>query len=114
MEPIRRAGRLIRAIEDASAVVRGLPVLNQGKVWNRVRHVGLQELFQFDWTLAGESDSPVPSGGGTGPRHLVMHRFCLELAEGDRDNAGHDRRRPAQTAAETALAEQPPAQQHAE
>ncbi len=57
MEPIRRAERLIRAIEDASAAVRGLPVLNQDKVWNRVRHVGLQELFQFDWTLVGESDS---------------------------------------------------------
>jgi hypothetical protein len=31
MEPIRRAERLIRAIEDASAAVRGLPVLNQDR-----------------------------------------------------------------------------------
>jgi hypothetical protein len=57
MEPIRRAERLVRAIEDSSGAVRGLPVLNQDKVWNRVRHVGLQELLQFDWTLVGESDA---------------------------------------------------------
>jgi hypothetical protein len=57
MEPIRRAERLVRAIEDTSSAVRGLPVLNADKVWNRVRHVGLQELLQFDWTLVGESDA---------------------------------------------------------
>jgi predicted metal-dependent hydrolase len=37
--------------------VRGLPLLNQDKIWNRVRHVGLDELMQFDWTLVGESDA---------------------------------------------------------
>jgi hypothetical protein len=57
MEPIRRAERLIRAIDDLSATVRGLPVLNQDKVWDRVRQVGLDELLQFDWTLVGESDA---------------------------------------------------------
>jgi hypothetical protein len=57
MEPIRRAERLIRAIEDTSARVRGLPVLNQDKVWDRVRRTGLDELLQFDWTLVGESDA---------------------------------------------------------
>jgi len=56
MEPIRRAERLIRAIDDVAAVVRGLPVLNQDKVWDRVRRVGLEDLMQFDWTLVGESD----------------------------------------------------------
>ncbi len=56
MEPIRRAERLIRAIEDAAAAVRGLPVLNQDKVWDRVRRVGLNDLLQFDWNLVGESD----------------------------------------------------------
>jgi hypothetical protein len=56
MEPIRKAERLARAIEETSAMVRGLPVLNQDKVWKRVRNVGLQELLQFDWTLVGESD----------------------------------------------------------
>jgi hypothetical protein len=57
MEPIRRAERLIRSIGDVSAAVRGLPVLNQDKVWDRVRQVGRDELLQFDWTLVGESDA---------------------------------------------------------
>jgi hypothetical protein len=56
MEPIRRAERLIRAIDEAAAAVKGLPVLNQDKVWDRVRRVGLEELLQFDWNLVGESD----------------------------------------------------------
>jgi len=56
MEPIRRAERLIRAIDDVVAVVRGLPVLNTDKVWYRVRRVGLNDLLQFDWNLVGESD----------------------------------------------------------
>jgi hypothetical protein len=57
MEPIRRAERLVRSIDDLSVTVRGLPVLNQDKVWDRVRQVGLDELLQFDWTLVGESDA---------------------------------------------------------
>ena len=57
MEPIRRAERLIRAIDDISATVRGLPLVNQDKVWDRVRRMGLDELLQFDWTLVGESDA---------------------------------------------------------
>jgi hypothetical protein len=57
MEPIRRGERLIRAIEDASGAVRGLPLLNQDKVWDRVRRTGLDELLQFDWTLVGEADA---------------------------------------------------------
>jgi hypothetical protein len=56
MEPIRRGERLCRAIEDASAAVRGLPVLNADKVWDRARGVGLEELMQFDWALVSESD----------------------------------------------------------
>lgn len=56
MEPIRRAERLIRAIDDVAALVKGLPVLNQDKVWDRVRRVGLNDLLQFDWNLVGESD----------------------------------------------------------
>jgi hypothetical protein len=56
MEPIRRAERLIRTIDDTSAAIKGLPVLNQDKVWDRVRRVGLQDLLQFDWTMVGESD----------------------------------------------------------
>jgi hypothetical protein len=57
MEPLRRAERLIRGIEDTSAGVRGLPVLNQDRVWDRVRSAGLDELLQFDWTLVGEADA---------------------------------------------------------
>jgi len=57
MEPIRKGERLCRAIEDAASAVRGLPVLNADKVWDRVRGVGLEELLQFDWSLVGESDA---------------------------------------------------------
>src|SRR5579871_6377665 len=39
MEPIRRAERLIRAIDDVAVLVKGLPVLNQDKVWDRVRRI---------------------------------------------------------------------------
>jgi hypothetical protein len=56
MAPIRRCDRLIKAIEDTSATVRGLPLLNADKVWDRVRHIGLEELLQFDWTIVGEAD----------------------------------------------------------
>jgi hypothetical protein len=56
MEPIRQAERLIRAIDDVAGLIRGLPVLNQDKVWDRVHMVGLEDLLQFDWTLVGESD----------------------------------------------------------
>jgi hypothetical protein len=57
MEPIRRAERLTRALDDISAGIRGLPVLNEDRVWTRVRRLGLDELLQFDWTLVGESDA---------------------------------------------------------
>lgn len=57
MEPIRRAERLCRAIEDVSTEVGGLPVLSQDRVWDRARSIGLDELLQFDWTLVGEADA---------------------------------------------------------
>jgi hypothetical protein len=56
MAPIRTAERLIRAIDDVATLVKGLPVLNTDKVWDRVRLVGLNDLLQFDWNLVGESD----------------------------------------------------------
>ncbi len=56
MEPIKRAERLIRAIDDVATAVRGLPVLNSDRVWDRVRRAGIEDLLQFDWTLVGESD----------------------------------------------------------
>jgi hypothetical protein len=57
MEPIRRAERLGRAIDDVCTAVGGLPLLSQDRVWDRVRSVGLDELLQFDWTMVGEADA---------------------------------------------------------
>ena len=57
MEPIRRAERLVKSIDETSSAVRGLPLLNADRVWDRVRQVGLDELMQFDWTLVGEADA---------------------------------------------------------
>ncbi len=57
MEPIRRAERLGRSIEDVSTAVSGLPLMSQDRVWDRVRSAGLDELLQFDWTMVGESDA---------------------------------------------------------
>ena len=55
MEPLRRADRIGRAIDDAATEIRGLPLLSQDKVWDRVRGLGIAELLQFDWTLVGEA-----------------------------------------------------------
>ncbi len=55
MEPIRRAERLVKSIEDVASSVRGLPLLNSDRVWDRVRNVGLDELMQFDWSLVVEA-----------------------------------------------------------
>jgi hypothetical protein len=66
MEPIRRAERLIRAIDDVAGVIKGLPVLNQDKVWDQIRRVGLNDLLQFDWNLVGESDTLARDLGITG------------------------------------------------
>ena len=56
MEPIRRAERLLRQLDETAAMVKALPVLNPDRVWDRVRQVGLEDLLQFDWTMVGESD----------------------------------------------------------
>jgi hypothetical protein len=64
MEPLRRADRIGRAIEDASTEIRGLPLLSQDKVWDRVRGLGLAELLQFDWTLVGEAVALAEALGG--------------------------------------------------
>jgi hypothetical protein len=58
MEPLRRADRLGRAIEDVSTEIRGLPLLSQDKVWDRVRGgMALSELLQFDWALVAEAEA---------------------------------------------------------
>jgi hypothetical protein len=59
MEPMRKAERLVKAIDEAAGAVRGLPLLNADRVWDRVRWGGLDELLQFDWTLVGEADGLV-------------------------------------------------------
>ena len=56
MAPLRQAERLGRDIDDAATAVRGLPLLPEDKVWDRVRRGGLDELLQFDWALVGEAD----------------------------------------------------------
>jgi hypothetical protein len=66
MEPIRRAERLLRSMTDLSTLINGLPLINQDRVWNRVLHVGLDELLQFDWTLVGEADALVAAAGDWG------------------------------------------------
>jgi hypothetical protein len=57
MEPLRQSDRLVKAIEDAAASVRGLPLLSADRVWDRARGIGLDELLQFDWTLVGEASA---------------------------------------------------------
>jgi hypothetical protein len=56
MAPLRQADRLGRDIDGAATAVRGLPLLPEDKVWDRVRRGGLDELVQFDWALVGEAD----------------------------------------------------------
>jgi hypothetical protein len=56
MAPLRQADRLGREIDEVATAVRGLPLLPEDKVWDRVRRGGLDELLQFDWTLVGEAD----------------------------------------------------------
>jgi len=56
MAPLRQADRLGKDIESVATAVRGLPLLPEDKVWDRVRRGGLDELMQFDWALVGEAD----------------------------------------------------------
>lgn len=66
MEPLRRGDRIGRAIEDAGTEIRGLPLLSQDKVWDRVRGLGLAELLQFDWALVGEAGALAEALGRAG------------------------------------------------
>ena len=56
MASLRQADRLGKDIESVATAVRGLPLLPEDKVWDRVRRGGLDELMQFDWALVGEAD----------------------------------------------------------
>jgi hypothetical protein len=56
MAPLRQADRLGKDIDTVTTSVRGLPLMPEDKVWNRVRRGGLDELLQFDWALVSEAD----------------------------------------------------------
>jgi len=56
MAPLRQAERLGRDIDSVATAVRGLPLLPEDKVWDRLRRGGLDEFLQFDWALVGEAD----------------------------------------------------------
>src|ERR1700691_42695 len=55
MAPLRQADRLGRDVDDMATTIRGLTLLPEDKVWDRVRRGGLEDLLQFDWTLVGEA-----------------------------------------------------------
>ena len=57
MAPLRQADRLGKEIDGVSTAVRGLPLLPEDKVWDRIRRAGLDELLQFDWALVSEADA---------------------------------------------------------
>jgi hypothetical protein len=52
-----QADRLGKDIDTVATAVRGLPLLPEDKVWDRVRRLGLDELLQFDWALISEADA---------------------------------------------------------
>ena len=56
MAPLRQADRLGKDIDAVATSVRGLPLVPEDRVWQRVRGAGLDELLQFDWGLVSESD----------------------------------------------------------
>jgi len=56
MAPLRQADRLGKDIDAVSTTVRGLPLLPEDRVWERVRRAGLDELLQFDWGLISAAD----------------------------------------------------------
>jgi hypothetical protein len=57
MAPLRQADRLGKDIDNVATAVRGLPLLPEDKVWDRVRRLGLDELLAFDWALVSEADA---------------------------------------------------------
>ena len=56
MAPLRQSDRIGKDIDNVATAVRGLPLLPEDKVWDRVRRGDLDELLQFDWALVGEAD----------------------------------------------------------
>jgi hypothetical protein len=56
MAPLRQGDRLGKDIDTVTTSVRGLPLLTEDRVWERIRRAGLDELLQFDWALVSEAD----------------------------------------------------------
>jgi hypothetical protein len=73
MAPLRQADRLGKDIDTVSTTVRGLPLLPEDKVWDRVRRAGLEELLQFDWGLVSESDELAALLAGASDLAAVDH-----------------------------------------
>jgi hypothetical protein len=73
MAPLRQADRLGKDIDTVSTSVRGLPLLPEDKVWDRVRRAGLDELLQFDWGLVSESDELAALLAGASDLAAVDH-----------------------------------------
>jgi hypothetical protein len=85
MAPLRQADRLGKDIDAVSTSVRGLPLLPEDRVWERVRRAGLDDLLQFDWGLISEADELAALLAGASDLALVDHdgaqRRLRRLAE---------------------------------
>jgi hypothetical protein len=73
MAPLRQADRLGKDIDALSTSIRGLPLLPEDRVWQRVRGAGLDELLQFDWGLVSESDELAAQLAGASDLAAVDH-----------------------------------------
>jgi hypothetical protein len=73
MAPLRQADRLGKDIDAVCTSVRGLPLLAEDRVWQRVRRAGLDELLQFDWGLVSESDELAAELAGAADLAAVDH-----------------------------------------
>jgi hypothetical protein len=73
MAPLRQADRLGKEIDALSTSIRGLPLLPEDRVWQRVRGAGLEELLQFDWGLISAADELAALLAGASDLAAVDH-----------------------------------------
>jgi hypothetical protein len=73
MAPLRQADRLGKDIDAVATSVRGLPLVPEDRVWQRVRGAGVDELLQFDWGLVSESDELAAQLAGHADLAAVDH-----------------------------------------
>ena len=78
MAPLRQADRLGRDIDAVCTTVRGLPLLPEDRVWERVRRAGLDELLQFDWGLISAADELAALLAGAADLAAVDHAGANE------------------------------------